>query len=76
MRTIRVILERIVLESSDFNKIGLSVHTRIEHSDYYLLAGHKKRYLVHKKGLHEYEVLGIYEKDDSKPNPDFSWRMK
>lgn len=76
MKIKRVILERAVLESSDFNKIGLSIHTRIENSDYYLLAGHRKRYLVHRTGQHEYEVLGIYEKDDSRPGSEFTWRMK
>lgn len=64
MKHQKVILERIILESSDFSKIGLITYVKLS-PEYVILQGHKKRYICKRRGLHEYEVLGVYLHEDN-----------
>lgn len=67
MKHERVILERIVLESSDFNKIGLTTYVKLgRDKEYVILRSSEKEYFCHRRGLHEYVVLAVYFRAEEK----------
>ena len=68
MKREKALIERIVLESSDFKKLGIYQHSRLENSDYYLLGFRNKRYIVHRRRNNEYVVVGIYVRDNNGPD--------
>lgn len=63
MKHEKALLERTVLESSDFNKLGLTTYVKLS-PEYVILSGEGRRFICHRRGSHEYIVLGIYEKKD------------
>ena len=52
------LLERTVLEGSDFNKMGLSIYARLDER-YCIIQGQNKRFICEKR-KNDYIVLGIY----------------
>lgn len=60
MKKERVLLERIVLERSDLNKLALQRYANLG-SDYIILSGRNRRYICHINKDRDYQVLGVYE---------------
>lgn len=64
MRKERTLIERIVLDKTDLNKLALQRYATLG-NDYVILSGRNRRYICHIKNQ-EYQVLGVYEIDKNK----------
>lgn len=67
MRTQKVLLERVVFDRIDFNKMGLHQYARLD-DVYVILQSHDRRYICEKKHG-EYHVLGVYLANGKTSNP-------
>lgn len=63
MRKERALIERIVLEKSDLNKLALQRYASLG-NEYVILSGRRRRYICHINKNQEYQVLGVYEVED------------